>query len=178
VSVTEAIHRITVDEYLHIVRDLGWESTELIEGVVYDVTPEHNRHSRTVMHVLRALDAAMPVEATFNTGSVRLSPRSLVDPDIYVVDDASDLDPGDVVPASAVRLVVEVSVTTQAHDRGVKLAAYADAGIPEVWLIDPRPEVGELLRHRDSAGGSYRTVDRFDVGENAAGLDVRTILAG
>jgi Uma2 family endonuclease len=176
VAVAEAIHRMTVDEYLRIVRELGWESTELIEGVVYDVTPEHNRHAGTVRHVFRALDAAMPTNATFNTGSVRLSERSLVEPDVYVVEDGVDLDPDDFVPASAVRLAVEVSVTTHAHDRGVKLGAYASAGIPEVWLIDPRPDAGELLRHRDPAGGSYQTIDRFDVGENATGLDARTIL--
>ncbi len=74
------------------------------------------------------------------------------------------------------KLVVEVSVTTQAHDRGPKLVAYATAGVPEVWLIDPRPQVGELVRHRHPEDGSYRTADRFDVGENAGDLDVSLIL--
>jgi Uma2 family endonuclease len=176
VAVADEIHRMTVDEYLQIVRDFGWESTELVEGVVYDVTPEYNRHAVTVRHVFFALDAHMPANATFNTGSVRLSSRSLVDPDVYVIDESVVLDPDGVVPGSAVRLAVEVSVTTQAHDRGPKLTAYAKAGVSEVWLIDPRPDAGELVRHRDPQGASYRTVDRFDVGENAGGLDVTTIL--
>ncbi len=176
VAVAEDIHRMTVDEYIRIVRDLGWESTELVAGVVYDLTPEYNRHAGTVMLVFRRLDAHMARDATFSAGSVRLSSFSLVEPDVYVVNDSADLDPDGVVPLSAVTLIVEVSVTTHAHDRGAKLVAYAKAGVPEVWLIDPRPEIGELVRYRDPEGASYRTVDRFDVGENARDLDVEAVL--
>jgi Uma2 family endonuclease len=176
VTVAEDIHRMTVDEYVHIVRDFGWESTELIEGVVYDVTPEHNRHMGTVMHVFRQLDAWFPEIATCTAGSVRLSPLSMVDADVFVLDVGVPLDPDDAVPVSAVKLVVEVSVTTQARDRGAKLIAYAKAGVPEVWLIDPRPDIGELVRYQDPDGASYHTVDRFDVGENARDLDVEVVL--
>lgn len=68
-------------------------------------------------------------------------------------------------------------------ERGVKADVgagrnpYAKAGVPEVWLIDPRPGVGELVRHRDPEGASYRTVDRFVIGEDARDLDVTAILA-
>ncbi len=175
-TVAADIHRVTVDEYIRIVRELGWQSTELIEGVVYDVTPEFNRHTSTVMRVFRQLDALFPDETTFNAGSVRLSPVSMVDPDVYVVEVGAHFEPDDAIPVSAVKLIVEVSVTTQAHDRGAKLIAYAKAGVPEVWLIDPRPEAGELVRHRDPEGASYRTLDRFDVGENARELDLAVIL--
>jgi len=176
VTVAEDIHRMTVDEYVRVVRDLGWESTELIEGVVYDVTPEFHRHTTTVMRVFRLLDAHLAQEATYRAGSVRLSAQSLVEPDVYVVDPAVEVGPDDAVPASALRLVVEVSVTTQNRDRGVKLIAYAKAKVPEVWLVDPRPGVGELVRYRDPDGASYETVDRFDIGEDAERLDVDTIL--
>jgi len=177
VTVVDEIHRVTVDEYIRIVRDLGWESTELIEGVVYDVTPELSRHMTTVMRVFRQLDAQLPSEVTFNAGSIRLSSISMVDPDVFVVDAGAPLDPEDAVPVASVLLVVEVCVTSQARDRGPKLIAYAKAGVPEVWLIDPRPGVGELVRHRDPAGASYRTIDRFEVGEDAEELDVGAILA-
>jgi Uma2 family endonuclease len=166
---------MTVDEYVRIVRDFGWESTELVEGVVYDVSPEYSRHMTSVMHVFRLLDGWFSGDATCAAGSVRLSSSSMFDPDVFVLDLEVPLDPDDAVPASAVKLAVEVSVTTQAHDRGAKHIAYAKAGVPEVWLIDPRPEVGELVRYRDPEGASYGTIDRFDVGENANGLDVAAI---
>ncbi len=167
---------MTVDEYVQIVRDLGWQSTELVEGVVYDVTPELNRHADTVMDLLRRLDRAFPGDVVRNTGSVEVSDRSMFDPDIYVIDGSHVRDPDRAVPAAAIKLVVEVSVTTQAHDRGPKLLAYATAAVPEVWIVDPRPGVGELVRYRDPRGSSYRTVDRFAVGENASGLDVAAVL--
>jgi len=176
VTVAEEIHRVTVDEYIRIVRDFGWESTELIEGVVYDVTPEFHRHTSTVMRVLRQLDGQFSDETTFNAGSVRLSPMSMVDPDAYVVEAGVQFEPDDAIPVSAVKLIVEVSVTTQVRDRGARLIAYAKAGLAEVWLIDPRPGVGELVRYRDPVGASYREVDRFDVGENARDLDVTAVL--
>lgn len=44
-----------------------------------------------------------------------------------------------------------------------------------MWLIDPRPDAGQLVRYRDPHGAPYRTVDRFDVGENASALDVNVI---
>jgi Uma2 family endonuclease len=176
VTVAEEIHRVTVDEYLRIVRDLGWESTELVEGVVYDVAPEYDRHAATVMDLLDRVRAAFPDDVVRNAGSVHLSAASIFDPDVYVIDGAIVRDPDWAIPVAAVKLAIEVSVTTQAHDRGPKLRAYATAGVPEVWLIDPRPGVGELLRHRDPDGASYRTVDRFDVGENAERLDVTAML--
>ncbi len=41
------------------------------------------------------------------------------------------------VPAAAdVLLLIEVSDTTLAYDRRVKLPLYAAAGIPEVWIVD------------------------------------------
>lgn len=174
---TGDIHRMTVDEYVHIVNELGWQRTELVEGVVYDVSPSYGLHTRTVMHVFRQIDAHLSGGATFNVGSVQLGPRTLVEPDVYVVtvpDVVTDLAP---TPGAAVTLAVEVSVTTHAYDRGPKLTAYANAGVPEVWLIDPRPESGQLLRHRHPDGSSYRTVDTFPVGEGAAALDVSGLLA-
>ena len=176
VTVAEEIHRMTVDEYLRIVRDLGWESTELVEGVIYDVSPTYGLHTRTVMHVFRQLDEYVGSARTFPVGSVQLGQRSLFDPDVYVVADVDIVTDVAPTPGAGVILVVEVSVTTQAHDRGPKLIAYAKAGVPEVWLIDPRPEVGELVRYRDPDGASYRTVDRVAVGEHATDLDVAKLL--
>jgi Uma2 family endonuclease len=43
-------------------------------------------------------------------------------------------------------LIVEVlSPKTRRLDRTVKLAAYRDAGVPEVWFADPRPRTIQVL---------------------------------
>ena len=79
-SVRQAIHRMTVDEYIRTVHDLGWTSTELIEGVVYDVTPEFDRHAGTVMTVLHQLEDAFPHDVVRVVGSVQVSPTSSTAP--------------------------------------------------------------------------------------------------
>ncbi len=83
VTVATAIHRMTVDEYVRIVRDLGWESTELVEGVVYDVTPELSRHAGNAAAVFRQVDVAFADDLTLFSGSVRLGSFSLVEPALW-----------------------------------------------------------------------------------------------
>lgn len=56
-------------------------------------------------------------------------------------------------------LVVEVvSDDSVGRDGVVKLAAYEEAGIPEYWLLDPRPGRQEARFFRLDAGGRYREV--------------------
>lgn len=172
----DEIHQMTVDEYLRAVQDFGWESTELIKGVVYDVTTEFNRHGETVKVVFKKLDAACPVDDVRPAGSVQLGARSLVDPDVFVIDGRAELEADAPVPAHAVKLAVEVSVSSLGRDLGSKLRAYAEAQVGEVWVIDPRPDAAYLLRHRSPERDRYRDVARFDVGENAGQLDVSMVL--
>ncbi len=56
-------------------------------------------------------------------------------------------------------LVVEVlSPSTRAQDLGSKLLAYAEAGVPAYWVVDPEPPVElQVFRLEDAA---YRLVGR------------------
>ena len=42
--------------------------------------------------------------------------------------------------------MIEVADSTLAYDRGAKLARYAAAGIPEVWIVNLRAQEGDVLR--------------------------------
>ena len=55
-----------------------------------------------------------------------------------------------------VLLLIEVSDTTLAYDRGVKLPLYARAGIREVWIVDLAGET--IGRHSDPSGDGYQRV--------------------
>jgi hypothetical protein len=101
-------------------------------------------------------------------GSVQVSLTTIMDPDAYVIDGTFPRHPDRPIPIGAVKLVVEVSVTTQLHDGGPKLHAYAQAAVPEVWLIDPRPDATTLTRHRHPRGNSYLTNDTIAIGETPA----------
>jgi Uma2 family endonuclease len=57
-----------------------------------------------------------------------------------------------------VYLIVEVADTSLRLDRERKIPLYADAGIPEVWLIDLGDKT--LTRYRKPASGAYAEVSR------------------
>lgn len=63
-------------------------------------------------------------------------------------------------------LVVEVSDSSRDYDRGVKLPLYAEAGIPEVWIIVPDED--GIERYADLSEGEYRRMERFQLGDALA----------
>ena len=63
-------------------------------------------------------------------------------------------------------MVIEVVETSARFDRTVKGAAYAQAGIPEYWLIDLAR--GRVEVSSEPAVGSYQTVRAFRTGESLA----------
>jgi Uma2 family endonuclease len=153
------IHRFTVDEYLSLVGP-RFEHTELIEGFVYDLSPEHVLHARTGWAVGKAIEQALPDLEVVPGGTVRLDDLSLPAPDVIafsgdVTDDLAPLD------GHLVRIAVEVSVTTLAKDLGPKLRMYARAGVPEYWVVVPAD--GYLLRHTKPAATSYAAVTRIEL---------------
>ena len=79
-----------------------------------------------------------------------LKPR----PDFYT---AAHPSPEDVL------LVVEVSDATVRYDSSVKASLYAEAGIPEYWLLDVNKDV--LVVRVDPAAGEYRSVQILHRGE-------------
>jgi Uma2 family endonuclease len=159
------LHRFTVDEYLAIVGsgDPRWEPTELIEGFVYDMSPEHLLHGRTVFAVAKAIEESLPGVEVVPGVSVRLGDLSLPLPDVVAATSAASdvLAP---VEVGLVQIVVEVSVTTLAKDLGPKLRMYAGAGVPEYWVVVPAD--GYLLRHTDPVGTAYATVTRVEIGND------------
>ena len=60
-------------------------------------------------------------------------------------------------------LLVEVSDTTLAYDRNVKLPLYARAVIREVWIVNLPG--GNVERHTDASSDGYRSLKRTRRGE-------------
>ena len=79
---------------------------------------------------------------------VSLSHRGLCPPPSYT----TPLDSTD-----DVFLIVEVADTTIRYDRGTKLALYARAGVPEVWIVDIDKE--QVAIYRDPHIDRYRHVE-------------------
>jgi Uma2 family endonuclease len=131
-------HRWTVEEYERM-GALGLlpadARTELIDGVVVDVSPQNPPHALCVERLTAAFYRRLLDRARVRVQApVRLSTRWMPEPDVALVRLGA---PADRHPEAAdVLLVVEVSDTSLAEDRGAKLAQYAASGVPAVWIVD------------------------------------------
>lgn len=144
---------LSVDAY-HALGDMGFipEKTELLEGFVVEKMPKSPLHNYVVYWLANAfrlfLGAGVLVreEKPLSLGSF-----SEPEPDIAVVaGDAADFLAGN--PKTAL-LVVEVACSTLAADR-TKAAIYANAGVPEYWIVRAEERVIEL--YSSPQGAEYR----------------------
>jgi Uma2 family endonuclease len=82
---------------------------------------------------------------------VELSPRRLVQPDLFVVPWGDGRRPRRWEDITSLLLVIEVtSPSTARTDRHAKRRIYMDAGIPEYWIVDLDARVVERWRPRDA----------------------------
>ncbi|HVK01850.1 MAG TPA: Uma2 family endonuclease [Armatimonadaceae bacterium] len=131
------------------------ERLELIRGEILYMSPQRQPHSTGV----RLTDVALQDVFEGSPCDIRTQlPLTLPDdsepePDVLVVRggirDYERRHPG---PAD-VLLLVEVSDATLAFDRDVKARLYAEAGIPEYWVLDLRNR--RLLAYRAPNDGLY-----------------------
>lgn len=131
---------------------------ELLDGEIVQMAPQKSLHATATALFQQELGAALGT--TFHVRMqlpLALSDDSEPEPDIAVVRGAI-LDYRDAHPSIA-ELIVEVSDTTLAYDRGRKRAAYARAGVPEYWIANTRARRLEV--HRVPVNGHY--TERFEV---------------
>ena len=157
--------RFTVHDY-HRMGEAGIlhedDRVELIEGEIVEMAAIGTRHFTCVNGLTRLLVRGVGDAAIVSVQNpVRLDEHTEPQPDLSVLrvrDYRESLPlPDDVL------LLIEVSDTTLAYDRGVKLPLYARAGIREVWIVDLAGEVIE--RHTDPSAGGYRGFERARRGE-------------
>jgi Uma2 family endonuclease len=151
------------------------EKLELIAGeVLRKMTPQQSRHASGVYLAQEALHRVFGAGFLVRVQlPLALGSDSQPEPDVAVVagEDRSFVAAH---PTSAV-LVVEVSDSTLAFDRGTKAGLYARAGIQEYWVVNLGDRVLEV--HREPApmaeqplGHHYRSVSRLTESDNVKPL--------
>ncbi len=133
---------------------------ELINGTIIarsPMTPLHNSHvNKGNSFFTRKLEEEVQVRAH---GPVRLDDYSELEPDIVLLKPKenfySDAHPG---PAD-VYLLIEVAVETLAKDRTLKLEKYAQANIPEYWIVIPKEKKIEVYRKPEN--GAYMQMEIY-----------------
>lgn len=155
----DAGRRFTVDEYLALGAAgilAKEERIELHDGEIIQMAPIGNRHMNSVDWVGHLMRESIGRRAMVRVqGSIQLDDATMPEPDIAVIRWRSVNDIAPVLP-SDVYLLVEVADSSLEFDLGEKLARYAAAGIPEVWVANLR--AGELVVNTEPEGTAYAQV--------------------
>lgn len=139
------------------------DRVERIEGEIIKMTPAGSRHSACVSRLNRFLTPRIG-DAIIRYENPLALPQDIdPEPDLAVVraraDDYEDAHP----TADDALLVIEVSDSSRRMDLGQKAQWYAEAGIPEYWIVDLVRD--KMIVHRDPAAGAYRQVGMYGRGE-------------
>jgi Uma2 family endonuclease len=164
-TLTVVRKRFTTDEFAQIAAAgvLGEDDrVELIEGEIVEMSPLGPQHAACVDRLNHRLQSLVQNRAIVRVQNpIRLGEYSQPQPDIALVQPRNDFYAGGHPEPEDVLLLIEVSESSLAYDRDVKLPLYARAGIVEVWLVALLPQVVEVYRAPgDSGYGEKRTLHR------------------
>ncbi|MER3483098.1 MAG: Uma2 family endonuclease [Meiothermus sp.] len=158
-------YKLTVDDFYRL--DLPHDKNyELLEGVIYEMPAIGPLHATLVRKFQDVFYKHFRDRAIISTQNpVLLGKYSLPQPDIALIRDADYSHEHPQVEDTY--LVIEVAVTTLEDDRE-KLAVYAKAGIPEVWIVNPKTYRIEV--YREPEGRSYKVHFDHDLERPIASL--------
>ncbi len=159
--------RFTVDEY-HRMGEAGVFSendrVELLDGRIYVMSPIGSEHASCVDRLTRLFVLRTGNDAVVRVQNpVRLADDSEPEPDLALLEPREDAYASEHPAPASVLLIVEVADTSLAFDRDVKLPLYAEAGIPEVWIVDLENDT--VHAYRNPSGNGYATHDACGVDE-------------
>ena len=159
--------RFTVDEYLAMERAGVLhedDRIELIDGETVIMPPIGDPHEACTDWLNRLFVPSLIGRAIVRVqGAIRLNDHSAPQPDIAVLRERPLSEVGPYFPPD-VHLVIEVADSTLAYDRGAKLARYAAASIPEVWVANLRAQ--EVTSYAEPNGAEYAAIRTYRAGEN------------
>ena len=152
-------HRLfTVEEY-HKMAESGIlgedDRVELIRGEIVQMSPIGSRHAACVARLATLFHKVVGDQAiVWTQNPIRLSQDSEPQPDVALLQPRPDFYADALPSAGDAFLVLEVAETSLDADRDVKASLYAEAGIPEFWLVELSARRVEV--YRNPQGGAYR----------------------
>ena len=149
--------RFSVDEYYKMI-ELGmlkdYEKSEIIEGELIPKMPIGDRHAFAVDNLTRFFIKNVSDDILVRVQNpIRISDFNEPEPDIVLADLTKFDGKRHPRPAETI-LIVEVSDSTLKYDRDTKLSLYAEAEIPEVWIVNLKNNIIEV--HQKPSNGIYQ----------------------
>ncbi|MBB6051776.1 Uma2 family endonuclease [Armatimonas rosea] len=159
-------------ETYHQAVELGLFGTspkvELIRGEIYLKTPMNRPHATAVVKSEQVIQTALgETNHVQSQVPIGLSTDGEPEPDIAIIIGQPD-DYTEHPTEHDVLLVMEISDSTLAFDKGLKSEVYAEAGIAEYWILDINARTLEV--RREPHGTIYRSTHLYDDTQSAAPL--------
>jgi Uma2 family endonuclease len=155
---TVAQRRFTVEEY-HRMAETGIlgpdERVELVRGVIRRMSPKNRGHVIATDLICDLLKDALKGRASVYQEAPHVAEEidSEPEPDVMVCSNPDRRAYGTNRTKSL--LLIEVAESSLEYDRGEKAVLYAEAGVPEYWVLNLVDR--ELEVFRDPGEGHYRS---------------------
>ena len=165
-------YRLNVKQFLGMCRAgilPGDNRFELLDGRVIKQMTQNPPHSSTVGRLGRCFNRLLTDAWVVNEDKpVQLNPRWLPVPDMAILVGPDRRYDAAMPTAADLVLLVEVSDTTYATDRGYKWRKYAAAAIPTYWIVNLGKRQVEVYREPGGTGpnAAYGSVEIY--GSDAA----------
>jgi Uma2 family endonuclease len=157
----------TVSEYERLIAaDILHEDdrVELINGEILEMTPIGIRHAACVIELTEIFTAQLHKRAAVSVQNpIQLGEHSQPQPDVTLLRRRADRYASARPTAADILLVIEVADSSLESDRMVKLPLYAQAGIPEVWIVSLTEDHIEVYTQPEN--GAYTRAQRAGHGE-------------
>ncbi|HMS41460.1 MAG TPA: Uma2 family endonuclease [Pyrinomonadaceae bacterium] len=159
--------RFKVDDYYKMI-ELGmledYERAEIIEGELIRKVPIGEKHSAIVEKLAETLREKLGKSVSLrNQQPIKFSDYNEPQPDLAILHRRDDFYFYEKPVPNDVLLLIEVSDATLKYDRDTKLTLYAEAEIPEVWIVNLQHDIIEV--HQKPNSGIYQLAKIFKRGE-------------
>lgn len=145
------------------------QRAELIDGVIYNMSPPNRKHQRIVFSLARKI--ADYIDSKNGDCEINIAPfavflnandKTYVEPDISVICDKSKLnDRG--CNGSPDWIIEIVSSSSKRIDYFTKLFKYRTAGVREYWIVDPIKNLITVYNFENETTEIYTFTDKVKV---------------
>jgi Uma2 family endonuclease len=138
-ALARPLYRFTVEQYERMIAADVFRSTdrvELLEGWIFETMTRHPPHDSAISRINRRLLRVLPDEWLLRVQSGIALRDSEPEPDLAIVRGPEEAYDRRKPVARDIALVIEVSESSLVEDREYKGPLYAQARIPEYWVVN------------------------------------------
>ncbi|MBR8827237.1 MAG: Uma2 family endonuclease [Gomphosphaeria aponina SAG 52.96 = DSM 107014] len=136
------------------------DRVELIRGEIVEMSPISPKHAACVIRLNAILSEKLRKRALRSIQNpIQLDDTSEPQPDVVLLKNPIDTYRKRLPQPADIFLIIEVADTSVKYDREVKIPLYAEANIPEVWLVDVNNNCVEMYRQPTANG--YQNMQKF-----------------